>query len=542
MSYTALYRKWRPNTFESVIGQEHIVRTLTNQIKAGKLSHAYLFCGTRGTGKTSTAKIFAKAVNCISPIEGNPCNQCDICTNKSNNQSINIIEIDAASNNGVDNIREIREEVKYTPTEGKYKIYIVDEVHMLSQGAFNALLKTLEEPPEHVIFILATTEPHKLPATILSRCQRYDFKRIGTADIAKTLMGYMDEEKIEYQPEAITYVAKIADGSMRDALSIMDQCIAFYLGEKITLDKALEVLGAVDHTVFNSLTNCLINKDIKNAMDLVELIHTQGRDLQQFLFDWVQYFRNVLVLKNIGASEGIAEISKEYMETLKKQSELLSEKELIEYIEYFSELENKIKYVSQKRILIEVAIIKFCKKEQSTNIDNSSLEGIWERISSLEKKISEQKTVIRTAESVPKENTMTKEQMEEKKKRLKAAMPEDIRAAIGRFNELVQQMDGLEMAMLKKSFPAFLEDEFFYLVCETEIQKNRLILPEITGKINQIMASIHNREFNIRVLTVKEYDMLVHTRGADKADAKEAKSLFEELKAQINFDIQEIDD
>ena len=261
MSYTALYRKFRPATFEEVKGQDHIVTTLKNQIQAGRIGHAYLFCGTRGTGKTTVAKILAKAVNCEHPLDGSPCNECSSCQAIQAGTSTNVIEIDAASNNGVDNIREIREEVSYRPTQGRYKVYIIDEVHMLSTGAFNALLKTLEEPPEYVIFILATTEVNKIPVTILSRCQRYDFKRITIDTIAGRLMELMQKEGVEAEERAVRYVAKAADGSMRDALSLLDQCIAFYLGESLTYDKVLNVLGTVDTEVFSQLLRRVIVQD-----------------------------------------------------------------------------------------------------------------------------------------------------------------------------------------------------------------------------------------------------------------------------------------
>lgn len=246
MSYTALYRKFRPTDFNDVKGQDHIVTTLKNQIKADRIGHAYLFCGTRGTGKTTIAKVLAKTVNCEHPIDGNPCNDCAMCNAINNQTSMNVIEIDAASNNGVDNIREIVEEVRYSPTEGRFKVYIIDEVHMLSAGAFNALLKTLEEPPSYVIFILATTEAHKIPITILSRCQRYDFKRITIETITDRLKELAEKEQVDAEEKALRYVARMGDGSMRDALSLLDQCIAFYFGEKLTYDKVLEVLGAVD--------------------------------------------------------------------------------------------------------------------------------------------------------------------------------------------------------------------------------------------------------------------------------------------------------
>lgn len=243
MSYSALYRKFRPQTFDEVKGQDHIVTTLKNQIRNHRLGHAYLFCGTRGTGKTTVAKILAKAVNCEHPIDGEPCGECETCKSITEGSSLNVIEIDAASNNGVDNIREIKEQVQYSPATGKYKVYIIDEVHMLSIGAFNALLKTLEEPPEYVIFILATTEVHKIPITILSRCQRYDFHRITSNVIKKQLIDLTNQEKVEAEDKALEYIARIADGSMRDALSLLDQCIAFNLGKKLTYDATLDVLG-----------------------------------------------------------------------------------------------------------------------------------------------------------------------------------------------------------------------------------------------------------------------------------------------------------
>ena len=260
MSYTALYRKFRPSEFGDVKGQDHIITTLQNQIKANRIGHAYLFCGTRGTGKTTVAKIFAKAVNCEHPVDGSPCGECEMCRSIAAGTSMNVIEIDAASNNGVDNIREIREEVAYRPTEGRYKVYIIDEVHMLSIGAFNALLKTLEEPPEYVIFILATTEVHKIPITILSRCQHYDFRRISIETITDRMRELMDTEHVEVEEKALRYIAKAADGSMRDALSLLDQCIAFYLGQKLTYDNVLELLGAVDPEVFIQLLSKVIDQ------------------------------------------------------------------------------------------------------------------------------------------------------------------------------------------------------------------------------------------------------------------------------------------
>ena len=309
MSYTALYRKFRPDNFSDVKGQDHIVTTLTNQIKHNRIGHAYLFCGTRGTGKTTVAKILAKAVNCEHPVDGSPCNQCAMCKAIQAGTAMNVIEIDAASNNGVDNIREIREEVSYRPTEGKYKVYIIDEVHMLSTGAFNALLKTLEEPPSYVIFILATTEAHKIPITILSRCQRYDFHRITIDTIASRLEELLNIEGVEAEEKAVRYVAKAGDGSMRDALSLLDQCIAFYLGQTLTYDKVLEVLGAVDTEVFSKLLRRVIQGDVTGSIHILEELIVGGRELGQFVGDFTWYMRNLLLVKTSEEPEEAIDVS-----------------------------------------------------------------------------------------------------------------------------------------------------------------------------------------------------------------------------------------
>ena len=360
MSYTALYRKFRPDTFEDVKGQDHIITTLKNQIKADRIGHAYLFCGTRGTGKTTVAKIFAKAVNCEHPVDGSPCGECAMCKSIAAGTSMNVIEIDAASNNGVDNIREIREEVTYRPTEGKYKVYIIDEVHMLSIGAFNALLKTLEEPPEYVIFILATTEVHKIPITILSRCQQYDFHRISLDTIAARLQELMEKERVDVEERAIRYVAKAADGSMRDALSLLDQCIAFYLGQTLTYENVLDVLGAVDTEVFSRLLRNVLKRDIPKVMDTVDELIMQGRELSQLAADFTWYLRNLLLAKTSDQLEDVLEVSSENLEQLKEESEMIEVDQLLRYIRIFSELSGQLKYATQKRVMLEVALIKLC--------------------------------------------------------------------------------------------------------------------------------------------------------------------------------------
>ena len=334
MSYTALYRKFRPSTFDQVKGQDHIVQTLKNQINANRIGHAYLFCGTRGTGKTSVAKIFAKAVNCEHPVDGSPCNECETCRGITNGSAMNVIEIDAASNNGVDNIRQIRDEIQYSPSSGKYTVYIIDEVHMLSIGAFNALLKTLEEPPAYVIFILATTEPHKIPITILSRCQRYDFKRISIDTIAARLSELMEKESIEVEDKAIRYVAKAADGSMRDGLSLLDQCIAFYLGQKLTYDNVLDVLGAVDNEIFSRLTRSVIDSDVATSLNILDEIIMQGREPGQFVNDFIWNLRNLMLIKTSDDDEimEVIDASAERIEALKEEAQMVNVDVIMRYI------------------------------------------------------------------------------------------------------------------------------------------------------------------------------------------------------------------
>ncbi len=382
MSYMALYRKWRPDEFEEVKGQEHVVTTLKNQITHDRIGHAYLFCGTRGTGKTTVAKLFAKAVNCEHPLEdGSPCNECATCKAIQAGTSLNVIEIDAASNNGVDNIRDIREEVQYSPTEGKYKVYIIDEVHMLSIGAFNALLKTLEEPPSYVIFILATTEAHKIPITILSRCQRYDFRRISVETIYLRLAELLEREGVEAEEKR--YVAKAADGSMRDALSLMDQCIAFYLGQKLTYEKVLEVLGAVDVEVFNSLMRHVAAGDTMKALEVIDDVVWQGRELSQFVTDFTWYMRNLMLIKVSGGGNDQIDLSEETQESM-KQVDLVDLNSLMRYIRVFSELSGQIRYATQKRVSLELAVIKLTTPQMEQDYD-----ALLDRIRVLERKVEE---------------------------------------------------------------------------------------------------------------------------------------------------------
>ena len=433
MSYMALYRKFRPDTFSDVKGQDHIVTTLKNQIKTERIGHAYLFCGTRGTGKTTIAKILAKAVNCENPIDGNPCGECKTCKAIAAGASMNVIEIDAASNNGVDNIREIVDEVTYSPAEGKYKVYIIDEVHMLSLGAFNALLKTLEEPPSYIIFILATTEVHKLPITILSRCQRYDFKRISIETITERLKELMRAEGSVVEERALHYIAKTADGSMRDALSLLDQCLAFHYNKELTYDIVLDILGAVDTEVFSQLLRQIINQDVKGCIDLLNDIIMQGRELTQFISDFTWYLRNLLLAKTSKDVESIIDMSSENLKKLKEEAELLEVDTMLRYIRIFSELSGQIKYAAAKRILIEVTLVKLCKPEMEHTEDS-----ILERIRNIEMKL--EKGLVVTSQNTIETTAVKNETSTKVKPKLERAVPDDVKKIVQNWQGLVAQM------------------------------------------------------------------------------------------------------
>jgi len=447
MSYTALYRKFRPDNFEGVKGQEHIVTTLKNQIKAERIGHAYLFTGTRGTGKTTVAKIFAKAVNCESPVEGSPCGKCASCRSIASGASMNVIEIDAASNNGVDNIREIVDEVSYSPAEGKYKVYIIDEVHMLSIGAFNALLKTLEEPPSYVIFILATTEVHKIPITILSRCQRYDFRRITIDTIAGRMRELMEAEQVRIEDKALRYVAKMADGSMRDGLSLLDQCIAFHLGKELTYDMVLDVLGAVDTSVFGRLFRSVLNADVLSCIGILEEVVIQGRELAQFVSDFTWYLRNIMLVKATDNIEDVIDVSTENLARLKEEAELAQLDTIMRYIRIFSELSGQLRYASQKRILTEIALIKLCRPAMETTDD-----ALLERIRHVEDKVE-------NAAILPKEMDLTglgsgmpaaSSMPAMEKPVLPKAIPEDVKQLVSKWQSVVGNAEN-PMKMYLKS-------------------------------------------------------------------------------------------
>lgn len=355
--YLALYRKYRPRIFEEVIGQEHIVKTLVNQIKMDKINHAYLFTGSRGTGKTSTAKIFARAINCTNPQNGSPCGECEVCK-ALDGTNIDVLEIDAASNNGVDEIRDLREKVKYPPVVGKYKVYIIDEVHMLSPSAFNALLKTLEEPPTHTVFILATTEVHKLPATILSRCLRFDFRLVSLAELSKLLKNILDKEGVKYDEQSINTIARAGEGSVRDTLSIADRCVSF-AGDELTYQKVIAVLGIAEREVLINLTYKILEKKVGEALVELDSVLAGGKSPLVFSNDIISYFRDLLLVYTLGdKAREIVVVKDDVYAEMKKQATQENYSVMVKAIDLLSGVEQELRYSAQPRIVLETAVIK----------------------------------------------------------------------------------------------------------------------------------------------------------------------------------------
>ena len=494
MSYTALYRKFRPDEFEDVKGQDAIVRTLKNQINADRIGHAYLFCGTRGTGKTTVAKIFAKAVNCEHPVDGSPCGECAMCKSIAAGTSMNVIEIDAASNNGVDNIREIREEVTYRPTEGKYKVYIIDEVHMLSIGAFNALLKTLEEPPEYVIFILATTEAHKIPITILSRCQRYDFKRISIETIAARLRELIDKEGWDVEDKAVRYIAKMADGSMRDSLSLLDQCAAFYMNETLTYDHVLEVLGAVDTEVFSRLLRQLLAMDVHQVIETVDELVMQGRELSQLAADLTWYLRNLLLVKSSDNMEDVLDVSSENLALLKEEAQMIDSDTLIRYIRIFSDLTNQLKYATQKRVLLEVTLIKLCRPAMDQNKD-----ALLDRIRAIEKQLEEGAWEAPVRERIVYASDAKEAGEPKPKPELPQALNEDVKAVAKDFRMIINEASPMLRTYLKKARLSAGEGNRLLIVLPDELSASAVATPEHKEEIQSLIEQKIGKKVEIDV-------------------------------------------
>ena len=391
MAYTALYREWRPRTFYDVVGQEHITKTLKNQILNNRIAHAYLFCGTRGTGKTSTAKVFAKALNCFNLKDGEPCNDCEMCRKINEGLAIDVTELDAASNNGVDKIRDIIDDVKYPPQEARYKVYIMDEVHMLSAGAVNAFLKTLEEPPNNVIFILATTDPQKLPITILSRCQRFDFKRINNSEITARLRKIVNDQNVLADERSLNLIARVSDGAMRDSLSILDQAISMGNGN-VDYNTVVSMLGLVTNEHLFNLVNAIIQRSVEKSIEIIEDVIYSGKDIYLFIKDLIAHYRNLLMVKVTNNPEEVLDMSEENIALIKEQGARLRAEEIMRCIRILQEAENNAKLSKQARLYCELAVIKMCKIEYDT-----SNEVMLTRLNKLEESLRNGSIKVATA-------------------------------------------------------------------------------------------------------------------------------------------------
>ncbi len=523
MSYTALYRKFRPDTFADVKGQEHIVTTLKNQLRANRIGHAYLFTGTRGTGKTTVAKIFARTVNCENPTEDGPCGECRICRAIAAGASMNVIEIDAASNNGVDNIREIVEEVSYSPAEGKYKVYIIDEVHMLSIGAFNALLKTLEEPPSYVIFILATTEVYKIPITILSRCQRYDFKRISVETITERMQQLIGAEDVQAEEKALRYIAKTADGSMRDALSLLDQCIAFHLGKELTYDKVLDVLGAVDTEVFSRLLRCVVERDVLGCIQLLEDIVMQGRELTRFVTDFTWYLRNLMLVQASDRLEDVIDMSTENLKRLKEEAEAVDMDQIVRYIRIFSELSGQIRYASQKRILVEIALIKLCRPEMETDRDS-----VLDRIRQVEDKV-ENGVRVAVPQEAPDAAGAASESNSKPRPQLPRAVPEDVKKIVANWPAIVGSAENPMRIYLKSAKLSLDSEGRLMVVLEDGVASDYFCKhPENKIQLETLLSDFSGKEIEIDLQTMD--------------DRRDFEENYADLAQLVHMDIEEEDE
>ncbi|MCI6457967.1 MAG: DNA polymerase III subunit gamma/tau [Clostridiales bacterium] len=541
--HKALYRVYRPKTFEDVVGQEHIVKTLKNQIKNNNIGHAYLFSGTRGTGKTSTAKIFARAVNCLNPINEEPCNECEICIDTLNDNIMDIVEIDAASNNSVDDIRELRESVKYTPSKAKYKVYIIDEVHMLSQGAFNALLKTLEEPPSYVIFILATTEPHKIPATILSRCQRFDFKRVSSKDIADRMSYICEKENIQAEDKALSLIARNSQGALRDALSILDQCMSFG-NDKIEYNDVIELLGTVNIDELFQLSQSIIDEDTKKSLQILNEFIIWGKDIRNLINDLIDHFRNLMVCKVSKDLDEIISLPEESIERLKEQSKTININDLIRILNILSETQDSMKSSSNTRILAEVTMMKIAQP-----MFDESKEALIKRIENLEKIIESGNIKVVTVQNESEINTVPQRvQVDEPQERkedivYEEVKSEDVKLVESSWKKVIQKIKEdkkLSIAALLREVSSFnVKDNILYLIFNDNFSfaRSRLNSKETIDYIESIIREILNRSFNIQIYLKSEVTSLNLQEEVTKVD----KGL-EILEDIVNKDILEIKD
>ena len=529
MSHASLAARYRPQTFAEVTGQETVKAILSRAAAEDKVAPAYLLSGTRGVGKTTIARIFAKALNCVHAPTGEPCNQCEQCRRITMGNHVDVVEIDGASNRGIDDARRLREAIAYAPMEGRYKVFIIDEAHMLTRESFNALLKTLEEPPSYVIFILATTEVHKIPITILSRCQRYDFKRISIDTIAGRLAELTQAEQIDVDDRALRYVARAADGSMRDALSLLDQCVAFHFGEKLTYDNVLEVLGAVDNRVFGKLFQAVLASDTKACIREIEEMIIQGRDLSQLVNDFVWYMRNLLIAKTTDEPGDMLDMSEENLAVLKEEAAGVDTETLMRYIRIFSELSGQLRYASQKRILVEIAFIKLTTPSMEQNLDS-----ILQRITLLEQKMQEMPDNLQklaslapaAGQAASSKTAVVETPPEPKKVSLPPAQYEDLmlmRKEWGRIASLSQLVGSIRLSLPKTSVePAGEgclcivctdENTFGIINREPELKNLQEVVQEKYKKTLQFKVRLESSAVPQRTVYVSDEDLknAIHT-------------------------------
>ena len=542
--HKALYRVYRPKNFSDVIGQEHIVRTLKNQIENNNVGHAYLFCGTRGTGKTSTAKIFSRAVNCTNLHNDEPCNECENCREILEDKTMDVVEIDAASNNSVDDIRELRENVKYSPAKAKYKVYIIDEVHMLSQGAFNALLKTLEEPPSYVIFILATTEPHKIPATILSRCQRFDFKRVTVKDISSRMRYICEKEGIEADEKALNLIARNSQGALRDALSVLDQCISFE-GNKISYNDVIELLGSVNIEQLFDLAESIIKEDTRKSLQILNDFIIWGKDVRNLVNDLIDHFRNLMVCKISNDLDEIISLPEETIDLLKQQAETIDTNNLIRILNILSEAQDGMKISSNPRVLMEVTMMKIAQP-----MFDESKEALIKRIENLEQKIESgniKVNHISTNQTVDnfnennQQNNNTVEKQEDENIEYENLKGDDIKLVEKSWKKILQKMkedkNQVIRALLQDVDSFNISEDTLYIIFTDNYSfaKSRLDSPATIQYVEKVIREVLNRSFSVKIALKSQLSNLnTQIKKEDKGE--------QILKNIVSEDILEVKD
>lgn len=530
--HKALYRAYRPQTFKDVVGQEHIIRTLKNQIQNNNVGHAYLFCGTRGTGKTSTAKIFARALNCQNSVDEEPCNECEVCKDILSDNIMDVIEIDAASNNSVDDIREIRENVKYTPAKCKYKVYIIDEVHMLSQGAFNALLKTLEEPPSYVIFILATTEPHKIPATILSRCQRFDFKRVTVKDMSTRMKEICDDVNVVVDDRALNLIARNSQGALRDALSILDQCMSFSEND-IEYKDVVDLLGTVNIEQLFEMAEYVIKEDTKKCLEILNEFVVWGKDIKNLIDDLIDHFRNLMVCKVSSDLDEIISLPEEIVEQLKAQASTIEVNDIIRILNILSTTQDAIKVSSNPRVLAEVSIMKL-----SQPMFDESKESLLKRISNLEEVIKSGKININNNVEIEskKEAKGTSEENEaevEEEVFYEEVKSEDVELIEKSWENILthikkdKNMPVYAILREAKEFNVSVNNLYIVFDDSFAFAKNKLSDEKTRNYIESVIREILNRSFSIKIILKSE------TKNIKLEIEKEQKDKGEEILKSV---------